>query len=128
MEDGTEDVPAAEQKDETLTVDVFFDFDSRKPKDDHSGDFAAIREFINAKSEYLVTLRGYTCSIGSEEYNLRLAKDRVDAIKDILISQYGVDSAHVETFFYGEKEANFDNSSEAERMKNRLVKIEVSGK
>ncbi|MBN2399194.1 MAG: OmpA family protein [Candidatus Aminicenantes bacterium] len=123
-----EDVPVAEQKDETLTVDVFFEFDSRQPKGDHSGDFATIRDFINAKSEYLITLRGYTCSIGSEEYNLRLAKERVDTIKDILISQYGADSAHVESFFYGEREANFDNSSEAERMKNRLVKIEVSGK
>ena len=34
----------------------------------------------------------------------------------------------METFFYGEKEPHFDNSSEAERQKNRLVKIEVSGK
>jgi len=117
-----------EQKGDTLIVDVLFDFDSKQSKGDHSGDFTAIKEFINAKSEYLVTLRGYTCSVGREEYNLRLAKERVEGIKDILISQYGVDAAHVETFFYGEKEPRFDNSSEAERLKNRLVKIEVSGK
>jgi outer membrane protein OmpA-like peptidoglycan-associated protein len=123
-----EATPAAEQKDDMLTVDVFFDFDSKQPKGDHSGDFTAIKEFVDAKSEYLVTLRGYTCSIGREEYNLRLAKERVDVIKNILISQYGLDGAHVETFFYGEKEPGFDNSSEAERLKNRLVKIEVSGK
>jgi outer membrane protein OmpA-like peptidoglycan-associated protein len=59
---------------------------------------------------------------------LRLAQERVEAIKNILIAQYGVDATHVETFFYGEKEPSFDNSSEAERLKNRLVKIEVSGK
>lgn len=122
------EVQPPEQKGDTLTVDVLFDFDSKQPKDDHSGDFTAIKEFINAKSEYLVTLRGYTCSIGREEYNLRLAQERVEAIKDILVSQYGVDAAHVETFFYGEKEPRFDNSSEAERLKNRLVKIEVNGK
>lgn len=122
------EVQLPEQKGDTLTVDVLFDFDSKQPKDDHSGDFTAIKEFINAKSEYLVTLRGYTCSIGREEYNLRLAQERVEAIKDILVSQYGVDAAHVEMFFYGEKEPRFDNSSEAERLKNRLVKIEVNGK
>lgn len=122
------EVQPPEQKGDTLTVDVLFDFDSKQPKDDHSGDFTAIKEFINAKSEYLVTLRGYTCSIGREEYNLRLAQERVEAIKNILVSQYGVDAAHVETFFYGEKEPNFDNSSEVERLKNRLVKIEVNGK
>jgi len=122
------EVQPPEQKGDTLTVDVLFYFDSKQPKDDHSGDFTAIKEFINAKSEYLVTLRGYTCSIGREEYNLRLAQERVEAIKNILVSQYGVDAAHVETFFYGEKEPNFDNSSEVERLKNRLVKIEVNGK
>jgi len=123
-----EAAPADEQAAGTMTVDVFFDFDSKRPKGDHSGDFAAIREFITAKSEYVVILRGYTCSIGSEEYNLRLAKERVEAIKNILISQYGVDGAHVETYFYGEKDPGSDNSSEVERLKNRLVKIEVSGK
>jgi outer membrane protein OmpA-like peptidoglycan-associated protein len=122
-----EELQAPVEKGNSLIVDIPFDFDSKQPKGDHSGDFAAIRDFINAKSEYLVTLRGYTCSIGSEEYNLRLAKERVEGIKNILIAQYGVDAAHVETFFYGEKEALFDNSSEAERLKNRLVKIEVSG-
>jgi outer membrane protein OmpA-like peptidoglycan-associated protein len=123
-----EEAQAAEQNADSLTVDVLFDFDGKQPKGDHGADFAAIKEFIGAKSEYLVTLRGYTCSIGDEEYNLRLAKERVEAIKNILISQYGVDAAHVEAFFYGEKEPRFDNSSEAERQKNRLVKIEVSGK
>jgi outer membrane protein OmpA-like peptidoglycan-associated protein len=115
-------------KGDALNVDVFFDFDSKQPKGDHSSDFLAIKEFINAKVEYLVTLRGYTCSIGREEYNLRLAKERVEVIKNILISQYGVDAAHIETFFYGEKEPRFDNSNEVERLKNRLVKIEVNGK
>jgi outer membrane protein OmpA-like peptidoglycan-associated protein len=123
-----EAVQPTEQKRDTLTVDVLFDFASKQPKGDYSGDFTAIKDFINAKSEYLVTLRGYTCSIGNEEYNLRLARERVEVIKNILVSQYGVDAAHVEMFFYGEKEPHFDNSSEAERQKNRLVKIEVNGK
>jgi outer membrane protein OmpA-like peptidoglycan-associated protein len=123
-----EAVQPIEPNGDALTVEVFFDFDSKQPKGDHGADFTAIKDFINAKSEYLVTLRGYTCSIGDEEYNLRLAKERVEVIKNTLVSQYGADAAHVETFFYGEKEPRFDNSSEAERQKNRLVKIEVSGK
>jgi outer membrane protein OmpA-like peptidoglycan-associated protein len=111
-----------------LNFDVLFEFDSKLPIGDHTADFTAIKDFVAAKSEYLVTLRGYTCSIGGEEYNLRLSTERVEAIKNILVSQYGIDAAHIETFFYGEKEPPFDNSSEAERRKNRLVKIEVNGK
>ena len=59
---------------------------------------------------------------------LPAAMSGIIAIKNILISQYGIDAAHIETFFYGEKEPQFDNSSEVERRKNRLVKIEVNGK
>ncbi len=115
-------------KGNVLNVDVLFDFDSKQPIADHAANFAAIKDFVAAKSEYLITLRGYTCSIGGEEYNLRLSSARVDTIKNILISQYGIDAARIETFFYGEKDPQFDNSSEVERRKNRLVKIEVNGK
>lgn len=124
----TEGEPGADEMIANLKVDVLFDFDGRVPSGDHAADFTAIKDFIAAKSEYLITLRGYTCSIGREEYNLRLSLERVETIKNILINQYGIDAAHIETFFYGEKEPQFDNSSEVERRKNRLVKIEVNGK
>jgi len=120
--------PGAAATAASLKIDVLFDFDNKQPLADHAADFTAIKDFIAAKSEYLITLRGYTCSIGGEEYNLRLSSERVQVVKNILISQFGIDAAHIETFFYGEKEPQFDNSSEAERRKNRLVKIEVNGK
>jgi outer membrane protein OmpA-like peptidoglycan-associated protein len=120
--------PESDASAANLTFDILFDFDGRQPNADHSADFMAIKDFVAAQSEYLVTLRGYTCSIGREEYNLRLSSERVEAIKNILVGQYGIDAAHIETFFYGEQEPPFDNSSEAERRKNRLVKIEVNGK
>jgi outer membrane protein OmpA-like peptidoglycan-associated protein len=111
-----------------LNINVLFEFDSAKPVADQTADYTAIKDFIADKAEYLVTLRGYTCSIGGDEYNLRLSSQRVEAIKNILVSQYGIDATHIETFFYGEKDPQFDNSSEAERCKNRQVKIEVNGK
>ena len=111
-----------------LNISVLFEFDSKRLVADHAADFQAIKDFIADKAEYLVTLRGYTCSIGGDEYNLRLSAQRAEAIKTILVSQYGIDAAHIESFFYGEKEPQFDNSSEDERRKNRLVKIEVNGK
>ncbi|HEX7503333.1 MAG TPA: OmpA family protein [Acidobacteriota bacterium] len=119
---------AAATADNVLNFDILFDFDSKVPSVDHAADFAAIKDFIAGKSEYLITLRGYACSIGREEYNLRLSSERVETIKAILVTQYGIDPAHIESFFYGEKDPQFDNSSEAERRKNRLVKIEVNGK
>lgn len=130
--EGQEESPAAEGEAAVaggaLNISVLFEFDSTKPVADQAADYAAIKNFIVDKAEYVVTLRGYTCSIGSDEYNLRLSSQRAETIKNILISQYGIDAAHIETFFYGEKDPQFDNSSEAERCKNRVVKIEVNGK
>ncbi|MCU0236331.1 MAG: OmpA family protein [Acidobacteria bacterium] len=129
--EGMEEMPAIEGEAAAtgaLNISVLFEFDSKQPSADHAADYAAIKDFIADKAEYLVTLRGYTCSIGGEEYNLRLSSQRAETIKNILVSQYGIDAAHIETFFYGEKDPQFDNSSEAERRKNRLVKIEVNGK
>jgi outer membrane protein OmpA-like peptidoglycan-associated protein len=110
-----------------LNFSILFPFDGIAPLTDPSADFTAIRDFVAGKSEYLITLRGYACSIGGEEYNLRLSSKRVEAIKAMLVSQYGIDAGRIEAFFYGEKEPQFDNSTEAERRKNRLVKIEVNG-
>lgn len=123
-EEAASEAPAAGGA--ALNYSILFPFDGVTPLADPSADFAAIRDFVAGKAEYVVTLRGYACSIGGEEYNLRLSSRRVEAIKGILASQYGIDPGRIETFFYGEKEPQFDNSTEAERRKNRLVKIEVN--
>jgi outer membrane protein OmpA-like peptidoglycan-associated protein len=39
-----------------------------------------------------------------------------------------VPESQIESAYYGEKEAPYDNSSEAERRKNRLVMVVVVGK
>lgn len=125
---GEEAAGEAPEAGAALNYSVLFPFDGVTPLADASADLAAIRDFVAGKSEYMITLRGYTCSIGGEEYNLRLSSRRVEAIKGMLVSQYGIDPGHIETFFYGEKEPQFDNSTEVERRKNRLVKIEVNAK
>lgn len=107
-----------------LDLDVYFPLDGSELPEDTAAQLAEIQTFISGK-EYVVILRGYTCSIGGEEYNLRLAQARVEAVKNFLTSQFQVDAGRLETYYYGEKGAPCDNSSESERRKNRVVKIEV---
>lgn len=134
-EDAKENIPIvdtlakeSEKKEESLMVEMYFDFDSKTVGSHYAADFEKIADFIRGKIEYTVVLRGYTCSIGGEEYNLKLSQERVEAVKSALVSQFHVDAGHIETFYYGEKQDPYDNSSEIERRKNRLVKIEVVGK
>ena len=134
-EDAKENVPIvdtlakeAEKKEDSLMIEMYFDFDSKTVGSNYAADFEKIAGFIRSKSDYAVVLRGYTCSIGGEEYNLKLSQERVEAVKSALVNQFHVDAGHIETFYYGEKQDPYDNSSEIERRKNRLVRIEVVGK
>lgn len=113
---------------EMLTVEIPFEIDSYSIDESLAGQFVRIKEFLEGKSEYSVVLKGYCCSIGDEVKNLELSQKRVEAVKKILLEQLSVPESQLEAAYYGEKDAPYDNSSEAERRKNRLVMVVVVGK
>jgi outer membrane protein OmpA-like peptidoglycan-associated protein len=111
-----------------MEIDVLFELNKSEVKTEYDSEFDKIKTFIEDKSQFVIILRGYTCSIGGLENNLKLSKERVDSVKKILIEKLGIDESFIETYFYGEKDAPFDNTSEEQRRKNRLVKIQLLGK
>jgi|GEM_PF-525670 len=125
---GRETEAIVDSPEDRMMSDLLFDFNSKTIPTEAMTEIEKAIEFARANSDYLIILRGYSCSIGGEEYNLKLSQERVEAVKNLLLSQYNIDPAKIETYYYGEKESLFDNSQEAERKKNRLVKIEVIGK
>jgi outer membrane protein OmpA-like peptidoglycan-associated protein len=124
QEEGAE--PGAEEQ--TLEINVLFDLNGTALKEADKSELAKIAEFIKGKTEFVVILRGYSCSIGNEEYNLKLSKERVDNVKKYLMDTFNIKTEFFETYHYGEKEAPFDNTSEEERRKNRLVSVQVIAK
>lgn len=113
---------------ESFDFAVLFNINESAISDQYESSFAKLKDFINSKSEITVILRGYACSIGGFTYNLELSKKRVEAVKNLLILKYNISEDLIETFFYGEKDSPFDNSSEESRRKNRRVDIQVIGK
>lgn len=112
----------------SIELNVLFEIGQSSIDEKYKEKFEKIKEFLSDKSQYVIILRGYACSIGSFEYNLKLSQERVESIKNLLIKEYGIDENFIETYYYGEKESMYDNSMEIERRKNRLVTIEVTGK
>lgn len=121
---------AVEAGEETMDVNILFDMNEKSVTDmtKYAEDFEKIKAFIASKSQYVLVLRGYTCSIGGLEYNLALSKERVDFVKAYLISTLAIPENLIESHFYGEKDAPYDNTSEEQRRKNRSVNIQVIGK
>jgi outer membrane protein OmpA-like peptidoglycan-associated protein len=121
-------VPEVVDEASEVNVNIIFDINEKTIDSRYAELFERIKEFIISKTQYNVTLRGYTCSIGDLEYNLKLSKERVDAVKEYLVKKLGIAENLIESYFYGEKDAPYDNTSEEERRKNRVVNIQVIGK
>lgn len=111
-----------------LTLEIPFAIDSAVVDESQSETLVKIKEFIESKTAYAVLLKGFCCSIGNEEMNLELSRKRVEAVKKVLMEQLEIPEGQIEAAYYGEKEAPYDNSSEEERRKNRLVMVVVTGK
>ncbi len=120
------EAPAGDEQ--TLELNILFDINDRNINEIYKKDLLQVGEFIKDKSEYVIIIRGYACTIGGEEYNLKLSQDRADNVKKFLMETFSIKEEFFETYHYGEKESPFDNTAEEERRKNRLVNIQVIGK
>jgi OmpA-OmpF porin, OOP family len=72
-------------------------------------------------------IAGYTDNIGSPDRNLRLSRNRAEAVAAQLTAK-GVSPDRLSTEGYGEESPIADNSSEEGRARNRRVAIRVTGK
>jgi outer membrane protein OmpA-like peptidoglycan-associated protein len=120
----------AESGEQSMEVGIQFEINKNNidAPDKYAAEFEKVKEFISSKSQYVVILRGYSCSIGGLEYNLKLSQERVENVKAYLVSALGIPENFIKTYYYGEKDAPYDNTSEEQRRKNRLVNIQVIGK
>jgi len=87
---------------------------------------AKIAGILSAHKGLKIEADGFTDSNGSDEFNLRLSRERASNTKDYLVSQ-GV-SANAITFMgFGEANPIASNDTDAGRQENRRVELVVSG-
>jgi outer membrane protein OmpA-like peptidoglycan-associated protein len=67
---------------------------------------------------------GHTDSVGAEDYNMTLSKNRAYAVTNYLINN-GVGSGRLNTNWFGETQPTNDNSTAEGRAKNRRVNVAI---
>ena len=119
--------PAPEPAMETVRVelDVKFDFDKDRVKEESYGDIKNLADFMNQYPQTTTTVEGHTDSVGSDAYNQGLSERRANAVRNVLVNQYGVDGERVNAVGYGETRPVADNASDSGRAINRRVEAEV---
>jgi len=108
-----------------VELDVKFDFDKSIVKEESYGDIKNLADFMKQYPQTGTVVEGHTDSVGTDAYNQGLSERRANAVKDVLVNQYGVEDSRVKTVGHGEGRPVADNASDAGRAVNRRVEAEV---
>jgi outer membrane protein OmpA-like peptidoglycan-associated protein len=73
------------------TKTVYFDFNKADLRDEGFGELEEIARALKADPNAVVELQGFADSRGSDVYNQRLTRDRVDAVVRYLVQRHGVE-------------------------------------
>jgi outer membrane protein OmpA-like peptidoglycan-associated protein len=106
--------------------DVLFDFNKYTLRAAAREKLAKIAGIVLAHPGLKLEVDGYTDSVGTDEYNLRLSQQRADSVRGYLVEQ-GIRSDNVASNGFGKENPVASNSTAAGRQQNRRVEMVVSG-
>jgi OOP family OmpA-OmpF porin len=108
---------------------IQFDFDSYnfKPGDKLDQYIELAQTYLNANAESQILITGHTDDIGENSYNMRLGKQRADAVSEYLI-KHGLASEKIQKESKGESEPVASNDTRSGRAENRRVEMTLKSK
>jgi outer membrane protein OmpA-like peptidoglycan-associated protein len=106
--------------------DVLFDFNKYTLKPAAREKLAKVAGILLAYPGLNIKVEGYTDSIGSDDYNLKLSESRANSVRDYLTSQ-AVPANTVTAVGLGKSDPVAANDTAAGRQRNRRVELVVSG-
>ena len=115
---------------ETLRVelDVKFDFDRQVVKPESYADIRDVAEFMKQFPQTTTVVEGHTDAVGTEAYNQSLSERRAMAVREVLVSEFGIQPGRVDAIGFGEARPVADNDSEEGRAINRRVEAVVEAR
>ncbi len=108
----------------TLRGDVTFDTGSAHVKPALYSEINRIADVLQQYPQTLIRVEGHTDSVGSDQNNMELSRQRAEAVKELL-TQRGVSPARIQVVALGETQPVAPNSTATGRGQNRRVEIKV---
>jgi len=110
-----------------LSGDTNFEFNKATLLPNAYASFKGIISTMKEHPDYKWEVGGHTDAIGSDSYNMRLSKQRAQAVVDYLVSQ-GVGRSNLTMVGYGERNPIATNDTDEGRSMNRRVEIKLLSK
>ena len=104
--------------------DVLFDFAKADIKATEQGKITALATYLKEHPTFAVELEGFADPRGTQDYNVRLTRQRVEAVRAALV-EAGVPAANISTGSYGKLNTKCTAENEACWQQDRRVEIIV---
>ncbi len=105
------------------TQGVLFDVGSDHIRGESTPTLAEIGDMLKAHPTLKLTIEGHTDNVGSAASNQALSEKRAAAVKQFLVSTYGIDAARLKSVGYGATKPVAPNTSEEGKQNNRRVEL-----
>ena len=108
-----------------MTLQVLFDFDKDTFTETDLKELQRAVAFVKKYPGSTIRLDGYTDSIGTDAYNIKLSERRARAVMNYLIKEAGVDRPKITAVGHGKADPVADNRTAEGRAKNRRVEVSI---
>jgi hypothetical protein len=106
---------------------VFFDLDKSNIRSSEIPELYEVAAFMKKFPEIKMEIKGHTDVRASNEYNMNLSEDRVEAVINYLSSTYGIDKSRFVASYYGKTDNLYKNATkEQQHQLNRRVEIRIA--
>lgn len=105
------------------TTAILFDVNKAVIKPESTGAIKDIADVLNQHKEVRVKITGHTDADGNAASNLTLSQKRAEAVKNELVSSYGIDASRIETEGKGATQPVADGKTKEGKAANRRVEF-----
>jgi outer membrane protein OmpA-like peptidoglycan-associated protein len=107
------------------TQGILFDVGAANVKGESTPTLKDIAETLKAHPDLKIEIQGHTDNVGNAAANLKLSEDRANAVKEMLVKDYGVAAAQLTAKGYGSTKPIGPNTTVEGRANNRRVELVV---
>lgn len=106
-----------------VTHGILFDVDSDRIKPESAATIKMIASGLQSNAGSNFVIEGHTDSTGDAAHNMDLSQRRAEAVKSVLVSQFGIDGARLSTKGFGATKPVASNNTPQGRAENRRVEF-----
>jgi len=103
---------------------IYFDFNSATIKPDSEAVLKQISDILHKNPDWKLSVAGHTDNIGEAAFNQQLSEHRAAAVKEALVSRYGIAPDRLSTKGFGASKPIETNTTLEGRARNRRVELQ----